>query len=43
MDVDDVINITITVNKIPQKEYLSEGAYPVFDQGQDCIGGYFDK
>ena len=40
---DAVINITITDKKIPQKEYLSEGAYPVFDQGQDYIGGYTDK
>ena len=40
---DAVINITITDKKIPQKEYLSEGAYPVFDQGQDYIGGYSDK
>ena len=40
---DAVINIAITGKKIPQKEYLSEGAYPVFDQGQDYIGGYSDK
>ena len=40
---DAVNNITITDKKIPQKEYLSEGAYPVFDQGQDYIGGYSDK
>lgn len=40
---DAVINITITDKKIPQKEYLSEGAYPVFDQGQDYIGGYSDN
>lgn len=40
---DAVINITITDKKIPQKEYLSEGPYPVFDQGQDYIGGYTDK
>jgi len=40
---DAVINITITDKKIPQKEYLNEGAYPVFDQGQDYIGGYTDK
>jgi len=38
-----VINIAITDKKIPQKEYLSEGAYPVFDQGRDYIGGYTDK
>jgi len=40
---DAVINITITDKKIPQKEYLSEGSYPVLDQGQDYIGGYSDK
>lgn len=40
---DVVINIPITDKKIPQKQYLSEGAYPVFDQGQDYIGGYSDK
>ena len=40
---DAVINITITDKKIPQKEYLSDGAYPVFDQGQDYIGGYSNK
>jgi len=38
-----VINIAITDKKIPQKEYLSEGAFPVFDQGQDYVGGYTDK
>ncbi len=40
---DAVINIAITDKKIPQKEYLSEGTYPIFDQGQDYIGGYSDK
>lgn len=40
---DAVINVTITDKKIPQKEYLSEGAYPVFDQGQEFIGGYTEK
>lgn len=40
---DAVINIAITDKKIPQKEYLSEGSYPVFDQGQDYIGGYSDN
>lgn len=38
-----VTNIAITNKKIPQKEYLSEGLYPVFDQGQDYISGYTDK
>ncbi|MBI5039838.1 MAG: restriction endonuclease subunit S, partial [Gammaproteobacteria bacterium] len=40
---DAVSNIAITDKKIPQKEYLSEGAYPVFDQGRDYIGGYSEK
>lgn len=40
---DAVINIMITDKKIPQKEYLIEGMYPVFDQGQNYIGGYTDK
>ncbi|HNO75477.1 MAG TPA: restriction endonuclease subunit S [Nitrosomonas mobilis] len=40
---DAVINIAITDKKIPQKEYLSEGAFPVIDQGQDYVGGYTDK
>ncbi len=40
---DAVINIAITGKKIPQKEYLSEGAYPVFDQGQDYVGGYTNR
>lgn len=39
---DAVINITLTDKKIPQKEYLSKGVYPVFDQGQKYIGGYTD-
>jgi type I restriction enzyme S subunit len=39
---DAVINITLTDKKIPQKEYLGEGAYLVFDQGQKYIGGYTD-
>lgn len=40
---DAVTNITITDKKIPQKEYLTAGSYPVFDQGQEYIGGYTDK
>jgi len=40
---DAVINVTITDKKIPQKEYSIEGAYPIFDQGQEYIGGYTDK
>ncbi len=40
---DAVINISITDKKIPQKNYLSEGSYAIFDQGQDYLGGYTDK
>lgn len=36
-------NISIIDNKIPQKNYLPEGAYPIFDQGQEYIGGYTDQ
>ena len=28
--------------KIKQKDYLQQGTYPVIDQGQDLIGGYYD-
>ena len=28
--------------KIKQKDYLEEGAYPVVDQGQNLIGGYYN-
>jgi type I restriction enzyme S subunit len=35
-----VRNITITDKKIPQKNYLPSGKFPVFDQGQDYVGGY---
>ena len=41
MPVSDVVcNITITDKKIPQKDYLSNGKFPVFDQGQAFVGGY---
>jgi type I restriction enzyme, S subunit len=35
-----VINISTTGKKIPQKDYLPDGLYPVIDQGQDYIGGF---
>jgi type I restriction enzyme S subunit len=35
-----VRNITITDKKIPQKRYLPSGRFPVFDQGQEYIGGF---
>lgn len=34
--------ISLNGIKIKQKDYLSEGKFPVVDQGQDIIGGYFD-
>ena len=43
MPVSEVVrNITITDEKIPQKNYLSICKYPVFDQGQAYVGGYTD-
>ena len=35
--------ISLNEIKIKQKEYLAEGKYPVIDQGQELIGGYFDE
>ena len=37
---DAVRNITITDKKIPQKSYLPSGYFPIFDQGQEYVGGY---
>ncbi|MBN9350876.1 MAG: restriction endonuclease subunit S [Chitinophagaceae bacterium] len=34
--------ISLNKIKIKQKEYLEVGDYPVVDQGQDLIGGYFN-
>ena len=34
--------ISLNKIKIKQKDYLLQGNYPVIDQGQDLIGGYFD-
>jgi len=40
-DFNDLIeNISTNGIKIPQKAYLSDGKFPVIDQGQDFIGGY---
>lgn len=33
-------NRTDSYRKLPQKDYQSEGPYPVIDQGADLIGGY---
>jgi type I restriction enzyme S subunit len=43
LPVSEVVrNITLTDKKIPQKKYLSGGKFPVFDQGQEYLGGYTD-
>ncbi|MEP6597140.1 MAG: restriction endonuclease subunit S, partial [Ginsengibacter sp.] len=34
--------ISLNKIKIKQKDYLEEGTYPVVDQGQDMIGGYYN-
>ena len=34
--------ISLNNLKIKQKDYLAEGKYPVVDQGQDLIGGYYN-
>lgn len=40
----DTLCTKISLNKIKikQKEYLTEGKYPVVDQGQELIGGYYN-
>ncbi len=41
MPVSEVVrNVTLTDKKIPQKHYLPSGKFPVFDQGQEYVGGY---
>jgi restriction endonuclease S subunit len=35
-------SVTLNKIKIKQKDYLTKGNYPVVDQGQELIGGYFD-
>ena len=34
--------ISLNGIKIKQKEYLPEGKYPVVDQGQDLVGGFYN-
>ncbi len=34
--------ISLNKIKIKQKDYLEEGVFPVVDQGQDLIGGYYN-
>lgn len=35
-------NISLNGIKIKQRDYLQEGKFPVVDQGQELIGGYFN-
>jgi type I restriction enzyme S subunit len=35
-------SISLNGIKIKQKQYLQNGRYPVIDQGQELIGGYYD-
>lgn len=40
-DFEDVFDsLAINDLKIPQKDYLAQGIYPVIDQGAELIGGY---
>ncbi|MBD5417812.1 MAG: hypothetical protein HDR50_09210 [Desulfovibrio sp.] len=36
-------NHTDSKKKLPQKEYISTGTYPVIDQGKEVIGGYTEN
>lgn len=36
-------DVTDNNRKLPQKEYVADGLYPVIDQGETLIGGYTDK
>jgi len=36
-------SISLNAIKIKQKQYLQKGKYPVVDQGQDLIGGFYDN
>lgn len=35
-------SVSVSDKKIKQKQYLNEGKYPVVDQGQEEIGGFFN-
>lgn len=41
--IDDVCKTVSPKIKIKSREYLSEGKYPVIDQGSDFIGGYTNE
>ncbi len=44
VDFEDALAaISTSKIKIPQKDYLTEGLYPVIDQGQSFVGGYTDS
>ena len=44
MSFDDIFNdVTRLGTKIPKDRYLSEGAFPVIDQGQEFIAGYVNS
>jgi type I restriction enzyme S subunit len=34
--------VSVAKNKVKQKQYLEKGSYPVIDQGQEFISGYFE-
>lgn len=36
-------NHTDSKKKLPQKEYLSTGTFPVVDQGKEIVGGYTEN
>lgn len=38
----EIIDKVSVICKVKQKEYLTDGLYPVIDQGQPLIGGYTD-
>ncbi|ANW98869.1 restriction endonuclease subunit S [Thermoclostridium stercorarium subsp. thermolacticum DSM 2910] len=38
-----VLNMRFHVGKVKQKEYLNSGRFPVVDQGQKLIAGYWNK
>lgn len=38
--IKEVISTIQIKNKIPTKQYLNRGKYPIIDQGQEFIGGY---
>jgi len=37
------VDLTDSTRKLPQKDYLPEGPFPVVDQGADIVGGFTDR